>query len=190
LPFLNDGAGTSLPDWMRIALQALAGSGYTGNQKALLIKISEQKLYLLQSGHVLAVYSVSTSRYGAGNRIGSHKTPLGLHRVAEKIGNGCGPGEIIKARVPTGRFAGIVHEPRSGGQDVITTRILWLEGLETGVNRGPGVDSRERYIYIHGTPEEGLIGQPASIGCVRMKNTDVIALFGEVDEGTLVQILK
>lgn len=174
---------------MRIALLALADSGYTGNQKAILIKISEQTLYLLRNRQVLAAYSVSTSRYGTGNRVDSHKTPLGLHRVAEKIGSGCGPGEIIKARIPARRFATIIHEPRSSGQDVITTRILWLEGLEPGVNRGAGVDSYERYIYIHGTPEEGLIGQPASIGCIRMKNTDVIALFGEVDEGTLVLIL-
>lgn len=174
---------------MGAALLVLAGSGYTGNQKAILINISEQKLYLLRSRQVLAAYSVSTSRYGTGNQADSQKTPLGLHRVAEKIGNGCGLGEIIKARVPTGQLVNIIREPRSGGQDVITTRVLWLEGLEPGVNRGLSVDSYERYIYIHGTPEEGLIGQPASIGCIRMKNADVMALFGGVDEGTLVLIL-
>lgn len=175
---------------MRVAILTLTGSGYTDNQKAIVVRTSEQTLYLLGNRQVLAAYSVSTSRYGTGNRADSHKTPLGLHRVAEKIGSGCDSGEIIKARIPAGRFADIIHEPRSSGQDVITTRILWLEGLEPGVNRGASVDSYERYIYIHGTPEEGLIGQPASIGCIRMKNADVIALFDEVDEGTLVLILE
>ena len=175
---------------MRIVLLALNRFGYTGIQKAILIKVSEQKLYLLQNPHVLNAYPVSTSRHGIGNQADSHKTPLGVHRIAEKIGNECGFGEIIKARVPTGKLADIIAEPRSGECDLITTRVLWLEGLEPGVNRGPSVDSYERYIYIHGTPEEGLIGQPASIGCIRMKNADVIELFNAVDEGTLVQIIK
>lgn len=174
---------------MRIALLALAGFGYADTQKAILIKVSEQKLYLLRDRCVLTAYPVSTSRYGTGNQADSHKTPLGVHRVAEKTGNGCESGEIIKARVPTGQFADIIAEPHPGERDLITTRVLWLEGLEPGVNRGLGVDSYDRYIYIHGTPEEGLIGQPASIGCIRMKNADVITLFDAVDEGTLVQIL-
>lgn len=179
-----------LHDWMRIAFLTLSNFGYTDLQKAILIRIGEQKLYLLQNRGILAGYPVSTSRYGAGNQADSRKTPLGVHRIAEKIGGGCQSGEIIKARKPTGTLADIIAEPRSGERDVITSRVLWLEGVESGVNCGPGVDSHERYIYIHGTPEEGLIGQPASIGCIRMRNADVIALFEAVDEGTLVQILE
>ena len=187
---MGDVTATDPADWIRITCLALTGFGYNDEQKAIFVKISEQRLYLLQNRHILASYSVSTSRHGTGNRAGSHKTPLGVHRIAEKIGDGCQAGEIIKARKPTGRLAAVVSEPRSAGQDMITTRILWLEGLEPGINRGMGVDSYERYIYIHGTPEEGLIGQPASIGCIRMQNADVIELFNAVDEGTLVQILK
>lgn len=186
---MNDVTVTGMPDWMRIALLALSGFGYTDEQKAILIKINEQRLYLLQNRLTLAAYPVSTSRLGTGNRADSHKSPLGVHRIAEKIGDGCQIGEIIKARKPTGKIATVIIEPRSAEQDVITTRILWLEGLEPGVNRGSGVDSYDRYIYIHGTQEEGLIGQPASIGCIRMKNTDVIDLFDSVDEGTLVHML-
>lgn len=174
---------------MRVALLVLSGFGYTEARKAILIKISEQRLYVLQNRRVMSLYSVSTSRHGTGNQAGSYKTPLGVHRIAEKIGDGCRAGEIIKARKPTGRLAAIIAEPYSMEQDAITTRILWLEGLESGVNLGADVDSYARYIYIHGTPEEGLIGQPASIGCIRMKNADIIDLFNSVDEGTLVHIL-
>lgn len=172
-----------------MALLALADFGHVEVQKAILIKISEQRLYLLQDGYILLTYPVSSSRHGTGNQAGSHKTPLGVHRIAEKIGDGCQVGEIIKARKPTGRLAAVISAPHSVEQDVITTRVLWLEGLEHGVNRGAGVDSFARFIYIHGTSEEGLIGQPASIGCIRMKNTDIIDLFDSVDEGTLVQLI-
>lgn len=186
---MSDVTATSRADWLPIARLALAAFGYTDTQKAVFVNIHEQRLYLLQSLNILAAYPVSTSRYGTGNRVDSYKTPLGVHRIAEKIGDDCQSGEIIRARKPTGKLAAVITEPRRGEEDIITTRVLWLEGLEPGVNLGPGVDSHERYIYIHGTPEEGLIGQPASIGCIRMKNADVIDLFNAVDEGTLVQLV-
>lgn len=181
--------GYAATGWMRDALAAIDGFGENPAAGALLVKIDEQRLYLLQENRVSQVYPVSTSRYGVGNKEGSHQTPLGAHNIAEKIGDHCRPGEIIKARIPTGKLAEICVDAHATGQDVITSRVLWLRGLESGINRGGDVDSYRRYIYIHGTAEEGLIGKPASIGCVRMKNADVIDLYDRVAVGTPVMIL-
>lgn len=134
-------------------------------------------------------YPVSTSKYGIGSEAGSFKTPLGKHRVAEKIGAGAPMHTIFKERVNTGKLAAIDRTLKGAPYDDVTTRVLWLEGLEPGLNRGKGIDSKERFIYIHGTPSEGLIGRPASNGCVRMYNRDVIELFNLVPEGTPVTIV-
>jgi hypothetical protein len=173
---------------MPAALETLAAFGAA--RPALLIKLDQQKLYLIDNNAIRAEYPISSSRYGTGGEDGSLCTPLGVHRIAEKIGASCAPGEIIKARVPTGETAEIIQEPRHGEADVITSRILWLEGLEEGRNRGKGVDSYRRYIYIHGTAEEGLIGRPASIGCVRMTNFDIIELYESVSDSMPVNIVK
>lgn len=180
--------GGSTPSWLSGALDTLAAFGPPG--PAVIVKLDEQTLYLIENGRVIRRYPVSTSRYGAGSEDGSHRTPLGVHRIAEKIGAACRPGEILKGRVSTGEIAEVTKEPRHGVADRITTRILWLEGLEGGRNRGAGVDSYSRYIYIHGTPEEGSIGRPASIGCVRMTNAGVMDLFERVGEGVLVYIIE
>lgn len=158
------------------------------NHIYLFVHLHKQVLYLVQQNHIHMQFPVSTSRYGAGCRENSNQTPLGAHRITEKIGAGCREGEIIKARVPTGKVAKIIQNPQATKQDYITTRILWLKGMEFGRNQGKGVDSYHRYIYIHGTPEEGLIGQPASIGCIRMKNRDIVNLFDRVALDTLVYI--
>lgn len=134
-------------------------------------------------------YPISTSKYGLGSEAGSFKTPLGRHRVAQKIGAGAPLNTVFKERVNTGRVAAIDRTLQGAPHDDVTTRILWLEGLEPGKNRGRGIDSKERFIYIHGTTSEGLIGRPASNGCVRMYNKDVIELFGLVNEGTPVLIV-
>ncbi len=140
------------------------------------------------SEHVLMEYPVSTSRYGIGNENGSFRTPLGEHSIAQKIGAGCRINEVFIGRQPQG----VLEELKQGGaslpEDIITSRILWLKGLEPGINQGEGIDSFERYIYIHGTSEEELIGQAASHGCVRMRNKDVIELFDNVDENCRVLI--
>lgn len=155
---------------------------------SMVVDISEQKLYAYQQGEVLKVYSVSTSKYGIGSEAGSNKTPLGLHSVRSKYGNGLAAGSVLVGRIPTGEIAVIESQPRSTGLDHVTTRILWLQGLEPGKNQGSGIDSHDRYIYIHGTHEEGLIGQPASHGCVRMMNKDVIWLFEHTSIGVKVFI--
>lgn len=156
----------------------------------ILVEISEQKLYLLEHGGVLRIYPVSTSRFGVGNRRNSFKTPLGAHVIENKIGRSAPMGAVFINRKKTCRIAKINHDRKSGTEDFITSRILRLKGLEIGVNKGRGIQSYDRFIYIHGTNEEGLIGQPVSHGCVRMKNQDVIELFDLIKKGTLVYVIK
>lgn len=153
----------------------------------LLIKISEQKLFLLKDNKIIKQYSVSTSQYGIGNKLNSNKTPISLHRIISKIGRKAIIGTIFKKRRNTSKIA-TVYKNKAKVADLIVTRILRLEGLEPGVNKGIGIDSFKRSIYIHGTPEEWLIGRPASHGCIRMKNRDVIELFNLVKRNTPVYI--
>ncbi len=155
---------------------------------AAIIKISEQKLYLISNRKIIREYPVSTSRYGIGQTEDSYKTPLGVHCVQEKIGDDAEFAEIFKARERTHECAKLEYKEVSTDKDCITSRIVWLAGLEEGVNKGAGIDSYARYIYIHGTHEEGLIGQPASEGCIRMNNTDVIDLYNRLVVSSLVVI--
>lgn len=162
--------------------------GPSPDDQVLVVDVSEQRLRLYRRGETVGEWPVSTSKYGIGNRQNSERTPLGVHRIARKIGAGAPPGTLFKARRDTGRTVEILKDDRAADGDYVTTRILWLEGLEPGVNQGPGVDSFQRYIYIHGTAEEGRIGRPFSHGCVRMTNDAVVELFDRVQEGTLVEI--
>ncbi|ANJ66484.1 hypothetical protein A9404_03005 [Halothiobacillus diazotrophicus] len=155
----------------------------------IVVSVKAQRLYLFMNGKLSTSYPISSSAFGVGNAAGSNRTPLGLHKIAEKFGNNEPIGMIFKSRRPTGDLAKILTQPVKGEGDDVTTRIMWLQGLEPGVNEGPGIDSHARYIYIHGTPEEGLIGTPESHGCIRMKNQQVIALFNQVPVGTLVDII-
>ena len=161
---------------------------------AAIVKIDKQTLYLFENNQCTKKYSISTSRFGVGQEEGSNQTPVGVHCVQEKIGGKANPGEIFLSRQHTNKLAKIEHEAVCA-EECITSRILWLSGLETGINKGYNdegkcVDSYDRFIYIHGTHEEGLIGQPASIGCVRMKNNDVIDLFDRLEVSSLVIIEK
>lgn len=170
------------------ALERLRHFGLQDGDTAIVVLAAEQRLYLVHSdGEILAEYPVSTAVNGLGCEDGSNKTPTGAHRIAEKIGHGEPLGRVFRGRMPTEQIAEISADPGyHSSEDLITTRILWLEGLEEGLNRGPGVDSHVRYIYVHGTPEEGRIGAPASHGCIRMRNADVVELFRQVNEGTLL----
>jgi len=154
------------------------------------VVVSTQELELFAGVALVRRYPVSTAKNGVGSARGSQRTPLGRHRVHSKFGAGEPLGMVFETRRPTGRIAEIFAARTDGPEDVITTRILWLEGLEDGKNRGGEVDSHSRYIYIHGTNEEGLIGAPASHGCVRMKNRDVLELFELVAVGTPVEIVE
>lgn len=142
----------------------------------------EQVLRLYDGDVLVAAYPVSTSRFGIGTREGSHCTPPGRHVIGEMIGHGAEPGTIFRSREPVGRWD--AADPAAEPGDLVLTRILWLEGAEDG-----NANSRERYIYIHGTNHEGLIGRPASIGCVRMRNADVVDLFNRVEPGVEVMII-
>jgi len=155
---------------------------------SIIIVIADQKLYLLENNIVVKQYDISSSKYGIGNKSGSNKTPLGIHKVAKKFGKKAKANTIFKSRRNIGRIAEINYDPRKSSGDFVTSRILWLSGLEEGVNKGNGIDSYLRHIYIHGTPDEGLIGIPASHGCIRMKNKDVIELFDLVPLDTIVDI--
>ena len=127
-------------------------------------------------------FRCSTSRFGIGQTEGTNCTPLGLHRIVEKIGGGWPVGTVFKGRQPIGyTWKGLPLAK-------ITTRIFWLEGLEPGFNRGGNVDSHSRYIYIHGTGDEPSLGRPASYGCIHLAANDLIPLFDKLPSGTLVWI--
>jgi len=153
-------------------------------ERYLVVSIENQTLLLCAGDDIVERYAVSTSRFGNGNRENSLKTPLGMHRICEKFGAGAPPGRVFRDREDTGED----WDHSQIGDNLILTRILRLEGLEQGINRGPGVDSYERYIYIHGTGREDLIGTPLSHGCVCLRNHDIARLFDIVKEGTLVYI--
>ena len=146
----------------------------------LIVSIAEQRMVLLEDGRPLAMFPVSTSKFGIGSSGRSNFTPLGRHAIAKKIGGGQPSGMKFKSRKPTGEIVPV----NAPGRDPIVTRILRLKGLEAQNN-----NTYSRYIYIHGTPEEYRIGTPASYGCVRMKSADVIRLYDRVGKGALVDII-
>jgi|TARA_X000000950_G_scaffold244241_1_gene300245 lipoprotein-anchoring transpeptidase ErfK/SrfK len=152
------------------------------------VDISEQRLYLIENNLIKASYPISTSKYGEGSIQNSFKTPLGEHSIKEMIGEEAEINTIFTSRINTKRSATIIDQYEDTDNDYVTSRIIWLDGEEEGFNKGGNVDSFRRYIYIHGTHEEGLIGTKASHGCIRMFNYDVIELFKLVNIGTKVLI--
>jgi len=162
---------------MKWQWQQALDRGMANEGNLLLVDLSRQTLILLRHGVARARYRVSTSRRGAGEREGSHQTPRGWHRVVRWIGAGQPAGRVFVSRRATGRVLNAAERRAGGDTDLIVTRILRLRGLEPGRNAGPGVDSYARYIYIHGTNQEQLLGRPASGGCIRMASRDVIDLF-------------
>ncbi|MFT5465856.1 MAG: L,D-transpeptidase YbiS [Verrucomicrobiales bacterium] len=145
------------------------------------VSVAQQLLRLYEDDQVLGEWPVSTSKFGEGYEEGSYKTPLGKFKVAEEFGDDQPIGTIFKSRLPIGvRDDG----EDSTSDDLILSRILWLEGLDDD-----NANTKDRYIYIHGTNHEHDIGKPASIGCVRMKNADVVSLYEKVTVGTLVEIV-
>lgn len=159
-------------------------------KQLLFVSVKQQRIYLIRHGHLVTSYPISTSKYGVGNQMNSKKTPLGLHQIENKIGRGVPLRGIIKGGVYTGKQADLEHYPVPIEGDFVTTRLLWLKGLEPGKNQGGAVDSYFRRIYIHGTPEEGLIGKPSSHGCIRMTNYEVTELYKLAEKGLHVLILN
>ena len=164
-------------------------AGWDGSSPVLVVRGGEQSLeYIPGGGEESLRWPVSTGLAGFGNQDGSGCTPTGLHKIAVCIGAAAEPGAVFKGRELTGEV--VASQSELSGGDYITSRILWLSGLEEGVNRGGMVDSQNRYIYIHGTPYAAQLGQPVSAGCVRMADSDVIGLFDLVTVGTMVLILS
>lgn len=151
----------------------------------IVISVSKQELRHRRKTGVWYCYPVSTGALGCGNERNSFKTPLGRHRIHAKIGADMPALTVFRGRQPIGLFDPEIDDPKA---DWILSRIIWLEGTQAGINRRGRVDTRSRYIYIHGTHEEERIGQPASHGCIRMKNVDIIELFDHVRLGETVLI--
>jgi len=155
----------------------------------LVVSISQQTLTVFNTqNEVLAHYSISTAAKGIGCEKNSGCTPLGKHIIRAKIGNGLPTGSVFVGRRPTGEICTSELMAEFPNRDWILTRILWLSGTEVGVNRLGNVDTMQRYIYIHGTPDSNLMGVIGSHGCVRMRNADIMALFDKVDVGVEVDI--
>jgi lipoprotein-anchoring transpeptidase ErfK/SrfK len=171
--------GSAIRPYLLIAL-FLASCAAPDTQHHIVISTRDQKLALLDRSTLLATYPVSTSRFGLGDRPGSRFTPLGQLQIAEKIGDNAPPGAVFKDRRRTGEIV-LANSP---GRDPIVTRILWLRGLES-----QNANAFARDIYIHGTPEERLIGTRASYGCIRMRSTDVVQLYNIVGVGAAVTIV-
>lgn len=164
-------------------MQTCARLGIKPADRVLVARISTQTLQFYRNNQVAQAYAISTSLKPPSNVKDSFGTPRGLHVIAERVGAGQPPGMVFKARVPTGRHFAEFGEEANRTTNFVTTRILWLRGLEPGVNAGGDVDSYERYIYIHGTNHEDRIGEPQSAGCVLLRNLDMIALYDEVRAG-------
>lgn len=158
-------------------------------ERSIRIELDRQTLSLYLGNEQIASYPVSTSMDGSGEELGSGCTPRGLHRIRIKIGDGLPENSVFVGRRATGE----IYTPELGEQyperDWILTRILWLTGLEPGKNRGGNRDTLRRFIYIHGCPDSEPMGIPASHGCIRMRNSDLLELFGLVDRDTLVEIV-
>jgi hypothetical protein len=167
--------------------KACARLGIKPTDRFLLVRIGTATLQFYRHGELVRSYGVSTSKRPPSNVKNSLGTPRGLHEIAERIGAGQPPGMVFRARVPTGRHFGELPDVATHG-NLITSRILWLRGLEPGVNRGGEVDSHERYIYIHGTNHEDRIGEPLSAGCILLRNLDIIELYEDVRAGDQVLI--
>jgi len=158
------------------------------SDRLLIVRVSPQTLQFYRKGELQSSYTVSTSKRPPSNIKDSLGTPFGLHEIAERIGGEQPAGMVFRARMPTGRHYAEFEADEMTTDDLITSRILWLRGLEPGHNAGGNVDTYRRYIYIHGTRHEDRLGTPASAGCVRMRNTDIVQLYDQVRVGDWVWI--
>lgn len=158
------------------------------SKRSIAIDLGAQTLSLLDGDEVIRTYRVSTAANGPGEQVDSECTPRGHHVIDEKFGDGCAPDTVFVGRRPTGETYSAALRERDPGRDWIVTRILWLAGTEPGRNAGGQVDTKSRYIYLHGTPDDTDISVPGSHGCVRMRNADIIELYELVAPGTAVVI--
>ncbi len=168
-------------------MQRCVSLGFKPTERVIVVSIARQRLAFYRCGQLEKVYLISTSSRPPSNVKDSLGTPRGLHEIAERIGAGAPPGIVFKARMSTGHHFSELS-PEEQAKNLITTRILWLRGLEAGYNAGDDVDTYSRYVYVHGTNREGGLGSPASNGCVQMGNLDIIELYDQVRTADLVWI--
>ena len=154
------------------------------------INLTTQKLSLHGTNGAVEEFQISSATNGPGEQMDSECTPRGHHVIDEKIGEGCARNTVFVGRRPTGEIYDEKLREINPKRDWIVTRIMWLRGLEDGRNLGGRVDSKARYIYIHGTPQDTNLGDPGSRGCVRMANADIERLFDRVEVGTSVSIIE
>jgi len=188
--------GNAMPEHLAEAdRDFLAEHGWpdrVGDERALWVSVTRQILYAIENDAIVWQYPCATAAAGTGSKEGSLRPPLGWHAVSEKFGDDAPSGQVFRARAATRE----VWKPGDeSNEDLVLTRILWLDGLEPGKNKGKSdagenVDSKRRYIYIHGTNHEDQIGTPSSHGCVRLKNADVIDVYERVPVGTKVLITQ
>jgi hypothetical protein len=178
---------TNEKEIFRRASEACARRACQMTKHCLCVQIGEQKLYHFIEGVLAKVYIASTSLLPPSCIENSHGTPTGLHAVADKIGNGAPAGMVFIGRQPTGKTWPQLPTEENR-KNLITTRILRLRGLEPGLNAGPGRDSYDRYIYIHGTNHPEKLGTPASAGCVQLSDVEVLEVFARVPEGSLLWV--
>lgn len=173
---------------MIAAAHRFPGAGeHAPDGRLLWVDVAAQRLWVLESFRAVACLRCSTAERGLGEAEGSFRTPRGWHEVVERIGGDLPAGAVLQSRRWTGRCwsPGV---DAAGEEDLVLSRVLWLDGREPGFNRGGEVDSRRRYIYIHGTNHPDRLGVPASHGCVRLACADVIALHDRIDAGHRVWI--
>jgi lipoprotein-anchoring transpeptidase ErfK/SrfK len=165
------------------AFSSCGSSSFFGRdtRNKMIVSVSDQQMLLVRDGQPVKTYKISTSKFGLGDKPGSNRTPLGHLRVAKKVGCTAPQGAVFKSRKPTGE----ILKPNSPGRDPIVTRILWLKGLEDR-----NQNAFKRTIYIHGTPEEKRLGQPASFGCIRMSSRDIADLYNRIGYGADVFIIR
>ncbi len=167
-----------IPLYVSLFLPVIAFCGERPSR--IIVSIKEQKLMLMEDGQKIAVWPVSTSKFGLGDDWGRMTTPLGFMQVVQKIGDHAPIGAAFHNR----RFTGEIVPPNTPGRDIITTRIMWLRGLQP-----ENAHAFSRCIYIHGTAEERTIGRPSSYGCIRMKAADVAQLYAQVPIGAIVEVV-
>jgi len=161
-----------------------------GHKYHIEVSLEQQKLYLKSGKKIIDIFNISTAGNGPGEKMDSECTPRGKHIISEMIGGDCATGSVFVGREPTGEIYTPDLRSRYPERDWILTRILRLEGVEEGINKGGDVDSSQRMIYIHGSPDDVRMGIPGSHGCIRMRNVEVISLFARVNEGMPVDIIE
>ena len=175
------GLGNLAPQILLVAVGLMLAACSSSPNSEVVVSVKDQKLGIYNHGQLVKKYTISTSKFGVGDRPGSNKTPLGKHEIIAKIGHGLPTGAVLKSR----SWNGEVLKPNAPGRDPIVSRILWLRGMESS-NR----NAMRRYIYIHGTPEECRLGKPASYGCIRMGMKDVVDAFNGISIGAKVVVIK